>query len=89
MTFTDSFSIPTDVIHDIVDAIEDREALRQCALVAKSFLIPSRKRLFTDIHVRCSAQSERLYSVLVHNPNIQGYIKSCISLMRWQSGQIR
>jgi len=67
--------IPTDVLHEIVGAIDDEEALKQCALAAKLFLLSSRRRLFADIHLQCSAQCERLYSVLVQNPHIQGYIK--------------
>ena len=65
-----------DIIDNIIEAVDDSHLLQKCALVSSSFLLPSRKRLFSQIFLRNEQACQRLHQVLVKNPVIQPFVRS-------------
>jgi len=81
-----SVAIPQDIIDHIIAAIGvDTHLLKQCALVSSSFLIPSRKQLFSKIYIRDDQASQRLYRVFIQNPAIQSFVRSLDVHPHWDS----
>jgi hypothetical protein len=70
-------SIPQDIIDHIIESVpsHDTYLLRTCTLVSRSFLYPSRKRLFADIKLGTQEQLLALLDVLVKHPYVQSYVK--------------
>jgi hypothetical protein len=80
-----SVAIPQDIIDNVIAAVGyDKNLLRQCALVSYSFLLPSRKQLFSKIYLRGDQASQRLHQCLVQNPVIQSFVRK-ITITRCQS----
>ena len=72
-----AIDIPQDIIYQVIAAVDDDEKLlKQCALVSSSFLIPSRKQLFSEICLRGDKAAQRLYQCLIQNPVIQSFVRS-------------
>ena len=73
--------IPQDIIDNVIAAVDDdTDLLKQCSLVSSSFLLPSRKRLFSRITLRSDEICQGIHQLLVQNPVIQSFVKS-ITLM--------
>jgi hypothetical protein len=71
-----SVAIPQDIIYQVISEVGDeRELLKQCALVSSSFLLPSRKQLFSEIYLRTERAAQRLRQCLIKNPIIQSFVK--------------
>jgi hypothetical protein len=69
--------IPQDIIDNIIAAFgDDTCSLKQCSLVSSSFLLPSRKRLFSKIDFRSDQICDRIHQFLVQNPLIQASVRS-------------
>ena len=73
-----SLTIPQDIIDNIIEAVgDDSHLLKKCALVSSSFLLPSRKRLFSNISLfRVDQACQQLHQLLVENPVIQSFVRS-------------
>ncbi|KIL56631.1 hypothetical protein M378DRAFT_172518 [Amanita muscaria Koide BX008] len=72
-----SVAIPQDIINNIIEAVgDDSLLLKNCALVSSSFLLPSRKRLFSQIYLRNDQACQRLYQFLAEDPVIQSFVRS-------------
>jgi len=80
-----SVAIPQDIIDDVIAAVGDDEHFKQCALVSSSFLLPSRKQLFSKIYIRRNKASRRLRKVLIQNPAIQSFVRSIDICPPWGS----
>ena len=81
-----SVAIPQDIIYYIVEAVasdDDRDSLKKCALVSSSFLLPCRKRLFSELSLGRDQICQRLHQFLVENPVIQSFVRS-ITLNPWR-----
>jgi hypothetical protein len=66
--------IPQDIIDNIIAAIgDDKSLLKNCALVSSSFLLPSRKQLFSRIHLKSEQTCQQF---LLQNPVIQSFVRS-------------
>ena len=71
-----SVAIPQDIIDNIIEAVgDDSYLLKKCALVSSSFLLPSRKHLFSHIWLGSDKACQRLHQFLVENPVIQSFIR--------------
>jgi hypothetical protein len=70
--------IPQDIIDNVIAAVgnDDTHLLKQCALVSSSFLLPSRKQLFSSITLRSDPTCQGIYEVLVHNPVIRSFVRT-------------
>lgn len=73
---TNSLSFPQEIIDSIVETIDDKVSLESCASTSRSFLYPSRKRLFSSISLHSSAESRNFYDILSRNPYIQSFVKT-------------
>ena len=73
-----SVVIPQDIIDNIIDAVDYR-SLETCALVSSSFLLPSRKRLFSSVFLVTAPACQRLHQFLVENPVVQSFVR-CITI---------
>jgi hypothetical protein len=74
-----SVAIPQDIIYQVIAAVgNDKKLLKQCALVSSSFLIPSRKQLFSEIYLKKDQAAQRLHECLIQNPVIQSFIRSIV-----------
>ncbi|KIL56629.1 hypothetical protein M378DRAFT_172516 [Amanita muscaria Koide BX008] len=71
-----SVAIPQDIIDNIIEAVDDSRLLKNCALVSSSFLLPSRKRLFSQISLRNDQACQGLHQFLVENSVIQSFVRS-------------
>jgi hypothetical protein len=71
-------SIPQEIIDKIIDSVHDHEnnLLRTYSLVSRSFLYPSRKRLFAHITLLTQAQCQCILDLLIRHPYIQSFVKS-------------
>jgi len=79
-----SVAIPQDIIDNVIAAVgKDKDLLKRCALVSSSFLLPSRKQLFSKIYLTSSQASQRLHPFLVQNPVIQSFVRSITILENW------
>ena len=72
-----SVEIPQDIIDNVIAALgNDKDSLKQCALVSSSFLLPSRKQLFYSISFGSNGEAcHRLHQVLVQNPDIRSCVR--------------
>jgi hypothetical protein len=72
-----SVAIPQDIIYKVIAAVgaDDKKLLKQCALVSSSFLLPSRKQLFSEIDVGSERAAQRLHQCLIQNPVIQSFVR--------------
>jgi hypothetical protein len=74
-----SVEIPQDIIDNVIAAVgDDRHLLKHCALVSYSFLLPSRKQLFSRVSLRSdqTCQCQGIHQLLVQNPVIQSFVKT-------------
>jgi hypothetical protein len=80
-----SVAIPQDIIYQVIAAVgDDTELLKRCALVSSSFLIPSRKQLFSEIYLEEAQAAQRLHQCLIQNPVIQSFVRSIV-IWPWTS----
>src|SRR5258705_1770945 len=78
---------PQDIIDSIiavVDDDDDHRLLKICALVSSSFLLPSRKRIFSSISLRTVQDSQRLHQFLVANPVVLSSVKNIAIHYGWR-----
>jgi hypothetical protein len=69
--------IPQDIIYNVIAAVDDdTRVLKQCALVSSSFLLPSRKQLFSRITLSSDQTCHGIHQFLVQNPVIQSFVRS-------------
>jgi hypothetical protein len=79
---TNSVEIPQEIIDSIIAEVgDDRRLLKQCSLVSSSFLLPSRKQLFSRISLERDHRCWEIYQFLVQNPVIKSFVRS-ISIKR-------
>ena len=72
-----SLEIPQDIIDSVIAAVgEDTRLLKQCALVSSSFLLPSRKQLFSQIILRNDKTCQGIHQFLVQNPIIHSSVRA-------------
>ena len=72
-----SVDIPQDIIDNIIAAAgDDKRLLKQCTLVSSSFLLPSRKQLFSRISLPSEQTCQGIYQFLVQNPVIQSFVRT-------------
>ena len=72
-----TMEIPLDIIDNIIAAVgTDKDVLNQCALVSSSFLLPSRKHLFSRITIRSDESCEGILQLLIQNPVILSFVRS-------------
>ena len=89
VSHSDSFDtmavvIPQDIIDNVIEAVgNDSRLLETCALVSSSFLLPSRKRLFSEISLRNDQACQRLHQFLVENPVVQSFVRSITISRDW------
>ena len=69
--------VPQDIIDSVIAAVgEDTRLLKICALVSSSFLLPSRKQLFSRITLRNDETCQRIHQFLAQNPIIQSSVRA-------------
>jgi hypothetical protein len=69
--------IPQDIIDSVIEAVgDDTHLLKQCALVSSSFLLPSRKQLFSRITLEGDRICQRIHEFLIQNPIIQSFVRT-------------
>ena len=74
---TKSMEIPQDIIDNVIAAVgDDKYLLKQCTLVSSSFLLPSRKQLFSRISLRSDQNCQGVHQLLVQNPVIQSFVRT-------------
>lgn len=67
--------IPQEIIDNIVRQLQgDEESLRSCAVVSRSFWLPSRRTLFAAIELDSFEKAERLDELFKSNPHISLYV---------------
>ena len=72
-----SVEIPQDIIDSVIAAVgNDASLLKKCALVSSSFLLPSRKQLFSRFTLKSDQTCQRIHQILVQNPIIQSFVRS-------------
>ena len=72
-----SMEIPQDIIDNVIAAVgDDKRLLKQCSLVSSSFLLPSRKQLFSSITLRSDRYCQRIHQFLVQNPAILSSVRA-------------
>jgi hypothetical protein len=72
-----SMDIPQDIIDSVIAAVgDDTRVLKQCTLVSSSFLLPSRKQLFSRFTLKNHQTSLGIHHFLVGNPVIQSFVRS-------------
>jgi hypothetical protein len=79
-------AIPQDIIYQVISEVgDDQGLLKQCALVSSSFLLPSRKQLFSQIYLNTEGAAQRLHQCLIKNPIIQSFVKHIAMIQPWTS----
>jgi hypothetical protein len=74
-----SLEIPQDIIDSVIMEVgDDTHLLKQCSLVSSSFLLPSRKKLFSKITLRNNQTCQGIHQLLVQNPVIQSFVRTII-----------
>jgi hypothetical protein len=69
--------IPQDIIDSIITEVgNDKRLLKQCSLVSSSFLLPSRKHLFSRIILRNEKACQGIHQFLVQNPVVQSFVRA-------------
>jgi hypothetical protein len=72
-----SLEIPQDIIDNVIEAVgDDKRLLQQCALVSSSFLLPTRKQLFSRITLSSYRKCQGIHQFLVQNPVIQSFVRT-------------
>ena len=72
-----SIDIPQDIIDSVIAAVgDDTRSLKQCSLVSSSFLLPSRKHLFSKISITNYKTCQGIQQFLVQNPVIQTFVRA-------------
>ena len=72
-----SVEIPQDIIDSVIAAVgDDARLLKKCALVSSSFLLPSRKHLFSRITLKSDQTCQGIHQFFVQNPVIQSFVRS-------------
>ena len=72
-----SINIPQEIIDYIIAAVgDDSRSLKQCSLVSSSFLLPSRKQLFSRITLGSDLACQMIHQFLVQNLVIQYSVKA-------------
>jgi hypothetical protein len=75
-----SVEIPQDIIVSIIAAVDDDydgiRLLKTCALVSSSFLLPSRKRLFSRLNLQSEHACQTIHQFLAKNPVVQSFVRS-------------
>ena len=67
--------VPQDIIDSIIAAVGDNtRLLKQCTLVSSSFLLPSRKQLFSKITIKNDETCQGIHQFLIQNPVIQSSV---------------
>ena len=80
-----SVELPQDVIDTVIAAAgDDTQLLKQCSLVSSSFLLPSRKHLFSRIVIGDDQTSQGIHRLLIQNPVIQTFVRA-ITLTEYMS----
>jgi hypothetical protein len=75
--------IPQDIIDNVIVAVGDNNRLlKQCTLVSSSFLLPSRKQLFSKISLNSDQRCQGIHQFLVQNPVIQPFVRT-IDITGW------
>ena len=74
-----SLEIPQDIIDNVIAAVgDDKCLLQKCALVSSSFLLPTRKQLFSRITLSSDRNCQGINQFLIQNPIIQSDRKSVV-----------
>jgi hypothetical protein len=69
--------IPQDIIDNVIAAVgDDMRVLKKCTLVSSSFLLPSRKQLFSRITLKSDQTCLGIHQFLIQNPVIQCFVRS-------------
>jgi len=73
--------LPQDIIDNIIEAVAADDdsrlnLLKTCALVSSSFLLPSRKRLFSAISLTRRQSCDELHRLILLNPVLQSFVTS-------------
>jgi hypothetical protein len=72
-----SVEIPQDIIDNVIAAVgDDKRLLKQCALVSSSFLLPTRKQLFSRITLKGEIKCQGIHEFLIQNPNFQSFVRT-------------
>ena len=78
-----SVVIPQDIIDSVIEAVGyNKRLLEQCSLVSSSFLLPSRKLLFSRITLKSDETCQRIHQFLLQNPVIQSFVRK-ITLLEY------
>jgi hypothetical protein len=79
-----SAEIPQDIIDNVIAAVgDDKRLLKQCSLVSSSFLLPSRKQLFSRIVLRNDKACQGIHQFLVQNPVVQSFVRAITLMDIW------
>ena len=78
--------IPQDIIDNVIAAAgdDDTRFLKRCSLVSSSFLLPSRKQLFSRVTLENDQTCQEIHKFLVQYPVIQSFVRS-ISLKHMET----
>ena len=69
--------IPQDIIDSVIAAVgDDTRVLKQCALVSSSFLLPSRKQLFSRITLEGDQSCQGIHQLLIENTFVQSFVRT-------------
>ena len=72
-----SIDIPQDIIDSVIAAVgDDTQLLKQCSLVSTSFLLPSRKHLFSRITIKNDETFQEFHQFFVQNPVVQTFVRA-------------
>lgn len=83
-----SVVIPQDIIDTIIEAVgDDSPSLKNCAMVSSSFVLPTRKQLFSKLYLRSDDACQMLHQFLVENPVIQCFVKSITIGQNWNNSK--
>ncbi|KAJ7832094.1 hypothetical protein B0H14DRAFT_3712954 [Mycena olivaceomarginata] len=75
--------LPQELFDAIIDEIHDQETLKACALVATSFLRPSRRKLFRKVRLgEVGRRSRDIAPALAESPHLMSYIRD-LSIHLW------
>ncbi|KAF7304170.1 hypothetical protein MIND_00649000 [Mycena indigotica] len=77
--------LPQELIDSILDNVYKQQDLRACALVARSFRLPSQRKLFEHLSLHPEAlhgepasiaHFERLHAIFIESPHLAKFVKS-------------
>ena len=79
--------IPQDIIDSVIAAVgDDKCVLKKCTLVSSSFLLPSRKQLFSKVYLRSDQTCQGIHQFLVRNPVIQSAVRAITLIDDFDTG---